>query len=176
VSFHMPTSGMARTILLVSALVILGIGMFGLVSLANEDPPAAVIFTAVMSLSSGLMFYLYRAMGQGQVSADSEGVRAEMGRLARAFIPLELVHTARRFGGLATGSWFGLNLGVHVGFGLGRSLDMVVGLGPGVELSLSRPCPARLLGVPLSVKTVRISLDEADFFVDYINSLMRKRL
>ncbi len=172
-SFRMPASGLGRTILLVVGLVLLGAGVVGAVDLAQEDPPEAVIFVLVMSLSSGLMFYLYRAMGQGQVSVDSQGLTIGMGRLARAFIPLEEIQEARRLSRLIPG--FGLNLGIHVGFGFGGSLDMLVGLGPGVELSLSRPCPARVLGLPLAVKKVRISLDEADFFLSYINSLREKR-
>jgi len=173
VSFRMPTSGLGRTILLVVSLVLLGGGVVGSVGLAQEDPPEAVIFVLVMALSSGLIFYLYRAMGQGQVSVDSQGLTIGMGRLARAFILLEEIQEARRLSRLIPG--FGLNLGVHVGFGFGGSLDMLVGLGPGVELSLSRPCPARVLGLPLAVKKVRISLDEADFFLSYINSLREKR-
>lgn len=172
-SFRMPTSGLGRTILLVVSLVLLGGGVVGSVGLAQEDPPEAVIFVLVMALSSGLIFYLYRAMGQGQVSVDSQGLTIGMGRLARAFILLEEIQEARRLSRLIPG--FGLNLGVHVGFGFGGSLDMLVGLGPGVELSLSRPCPARVLGLPLAVKKVRISLDEADFFLSYINSLREKR-
>ncbi len=172
-NFRMPTSGLGRTILLVVGLVLLGAGVVGSVGLAQEDPPEAVIFVLVMSLSSGLMFYLYRAMGQGQVSVDSQGLTIEMGRLARAFIPLEEIQEAQKLSRLIPG--FGLNMGVHVGFGFGGSLDMLVGLGPGVELSLSRPCPARVVGLPLAVKKVRISLDEADFFLSYINSLREKR-
>ena len=171
-SFRMPTSGLGRTILLVSALGVLGAGFIGSVGLAQEDPPEAVIFVLVMSLSSGLMFYLYRAMGQGRVSVDGQGLTIEMGRLVRAFIPLEEIQEAHRFSRpRLTG--FGLNMGIHVG--VGGSLDAVVGLGPGVELSLGRLCPARVLGLPLAVKKVRISLDEADFFLDYINSLREKR-
>jgi hypothetical protein len=173
VSFRMPASGLGRIILLVVALVLLGGGVVGVVGLAREDPPGAVIFVLVMALSSGLTFYLYRAMGQGQVRVDSQGLTVEMRPLVRAFIPLEAIHTAQRLRRYIPG--FGLNLGVHVGFGSGGSLDMVVGLGPGVELSLSRPCPARVLGLPLAVKKVRISLDEADFFLDYINSVREKK-
>ncbi len=172
-NFRMPTSGLGRTILLVVGLVLLGAGVVGSVGLAQEDPPEAVIFVLVMSLSSGLMFYLYRAMGQGQVSVDSQGLTIEMGRLARAFIPLEEIQEAQKLSRLIPG--FGLNMGVHVGFGFGGSLDMLVGLGPGVELSLSRPCPARMLGLRLAVKRVRISLDEADFFLDYVNSSREKK-
>ena len=172
-NFRMPTSGLGRTILLVSALGVLGAGVVGSVSLAQEDPQEAVIFVLVMALTSGLMFYLYRAMGQGQVSVDSQGLTIGMGRLARAFIPLEEIQEARRLGRTTPG--FGVNMGVHVGFGFGGSLDMLVGLGPGVELSLSRPCHARVVGLPLAVKKVRISLDEADFFLSYINSLREKR-
>ncbi len=174
-NFRMPTSGLGRTILLVVGLVLLGAGVVGSVGLAQEDPPEAVIFVLVMSLSSGLMFYLYRAMGQGQVSVDSQGLTIEMGRLARAFIPLEEIQEAQKFSRPRLTPGFGLNLGIHVGFGFGGSLDMLVGLGPGVELSLSQPCHARVVGLPLAVKKVRISLDEADFFLSYINSLREKR-
>lgn len=169
----MPTSGLGRTILVVTGLLILGGGVIGLVSLAQEDPPGAVIFALVMSLSSGLIFYLYRAMGQGQVGVDSQGLTVEMGPLVRAFIPLEEIQEARKFSRPRLVYGFGLNMGIHVG--VGGSLDALVGLGPGVELSLSRPCSARVLGLPLAVKKVRISLNEADFFLDYINSLREKR-
>ena len=172
-TFRMPTSGLGRTILLVVALAILGGGFVGAVGLAQEDPSGAVIFVLVMALSSGLIFFLYRAMGQGQVSVDSQGLTIEMRPLVRAFIPLEEIQEARKLSRHIPG--FGLNVGVHVGFGFGGSLDMVVGLGPGVELGLSRPCRARVLGLPMAVKKVRISLDEADFFLSYINSLREKR-
>ena len=152
-------------------LVLLGGGVAGAVGLAQEDPPGAVIFALVMALSSGLLFYLNRALGQGRISVDDQGLVIEMGRLFQAFIPPERVKLARKFSRPSPG--FGLNLGIHIG--LGGSVDMTVGLGPGVELGLDHPCPARVFGLPLSVRKVRISLDEADFFLTYVNSLMEKR-
>lgn len=161
-SFRMPASGLGRNILLVLALVLLGGGLVGAVGLAQEDPSGAVIFIVVMGHSSGLIFFLYRAMGRGGVSVDSLGLTMEMRPLVRVFVPLEEIQEARRLGRYIPG--FGVNLGVHVGFGAGGSLDIVVGLGPGVELRLRRPSRALVLGVPMAVRKVRISLDEADFF------------
>jgi len=173
VTFRMPASGLGRNLLLVVGLVFLGSAFAGAFGVTREDPGAGVLLFAVMSLSSGFILLLYRAMGRGQVTVDGQGLMVEMRPLAKAFIPLETIVSASRFTRPTLG--FGLNLGVHVGIGLGGSLDMVVGLGPGAELSLSRPCSARVLGVPLGVKKVRMSLDEADFFVGYVNSMMEKR-
>ena len=166
-TFSLATGGLRR-MLMIGVVLILGTALVGLYGMSREGATQeGLIFAGVMGLVLVLLLGLARLAGQGRVEVSGLGVKIEMGPLVQAFIPLENIEKAEVIGRRVRG------LGVHTDF-IG-SLDIITSGGPVVELVLKRRQKARMLFLPARLKRARLSLEDGQAFLSFLDSFLGKR-
>lgn len=113
--------------------------------------------TRTFPIRYGLFRPLLSVMGAGPslsgVSLDGDHLGVRMGWAFRADIPLASVTGAERFRGLVGG------IGVH-GW---RGTWLVNGSATGVvNIHIDPPAPAKVLGFPVKLRTLQVSVEEPD--------------
>ena len=124
--------------------------------------------TQEFSIRYGVFRPLLSVLGAGprfsRVTVDGDRLRARMGWSFRADIPMASITGAERHHGLVGG------IGVH-GW---RGTWLVNGSAKGVvSVHIDPPAPARVLGVPVRLKTLQVSLEEPEDFLAVLTGSRR---
>jgi hypothetical protein len=124
--------------------------------------------TREFPISYGVFRPLLSVMGGGPafsgVSLDEERLRVHMGWMFRADIPVASITGSERHRGLVGG------IGVH-GW---RGTWLVNGSAKGVvSVDIDPPAPARVMGVPVKLKTLQVSVEEPEEFLAALSGSRR---
>ena len=112
----------------------------------QEFPVRYGVFRPLLSVLGG-------GPGFSGVTVDGDRMRVRMGWMFRAEIPMTSITGAERHRGLVGG------IGVH-GW---RGTWLVNGSAKGVvSVHIDPPAPARVLGVPVKLRTLQVSVEEPD--------------
>jgi len=120
------------------------------------------------SIRYGVFRPLLSALGAGPgvsgITLDADRLRARMGWTFRADIPLASITGAEPLKGLVGG------IGVH-GW---RGTWLVNGSAKGVvSVHIDPPAPARVLGVPVKLRTLQVSVEEPEEFLAALSESRR---
>ena len=120
--------------------------------------------TKTFPMRYGLFRPLLSVVGAGpafsSVELDDDHLRVRMGWSFKADIPLASVTAARPFQGLAGG------IGVH-GW---RGVWLVNGATKGiVAIDIDPPARARVLGVPVRLRTLQVSVESPEALIEALN-------
>lgn len=124
--------------------------------------------TREFPISYGVFRPLLSVMGGGPafsgMSLDGDRLRVRMGWMFRADIPVASITGAEPHRGLVGG------IGVH-GW---RGTWLVNGSAKGVvSVHIDPPAPARVLGVPVKLKTLQVSVEEPEEFLAALSGSRR---
>jgi hypothetical protein len=111
-----------------------------------------------------LLSVLGAGPGVSGISLDGERLRVRMGWSFRTEIPVASITGAERYRGLVGG------IGVH-GW---RGRWLVNGSAKGVvSVRIDPPAPARVLGVPVKLRTLQVSVEEPEEFIAALSGSRR---
>lgn len=124
--------------------------------------------TREFPISYGVIRPLLSVMGGGPafsgVSLDEDRLKVRMGWMFRADIPVASITGSERHQGLVGG------IGVH-GW---RGTWLVNGSAKGVvSVHIDPPAPARVMGVPVKLKTLQVSVEEPEEFLAALSGSRR---
>ena len=123
----------------------------------QEVPIRYGVFRPLLSVLGG-------GPGFSGVSLDGDRLRARMGWMFRADVPMASITGAERHRGLVGG------IGVH-GW---RGTWLVNGSAKGVvSVHIDPPAQARVLGVPVKLRTLQVSVEEPEEFLAALSGSRR---